>query len=285
MFHPPSDRIYTDGWDAYALLDAGGGKKLERFGDIILIRPEVQAYFQSGWPFSKWNELAHAEFVDNGKQQGRWKILREDLPQNWQITWENLCCKLELTAFKHTGIFPEQASNWNWLKERCESGKTVLNLFAYTGMASLVARSCGADVYHVDAVKQLISWSRENMELSGLDHIRWVLDDAPGFARKELKRGRKYDGIIMDPPAFGRGAKGERWILEKQLPELFQTAAQLLKPDGFLLVNTYSPKLNITDLKALALSHFPKRELQVAALWMNSQTGKELYFGDVLRIS
>lgn len=277
-------RIYAEPWEYYSLLDAGGGKKLERFADVITIRPDLQAYFQSEKPFSEWNKIAHAEFVQSGKQNGKWKKLKKDLPDNWTMPFGKINVQLEFTKFKHIGIFPEQAENWRFIKDNLQEGQKFLNLFAYTGMASLVAKQCGADVTHVDAVKQLISWSKLNMEKSYLNDIRWVLEDALKFAQREVKRGNKYDGIIMDPPAYGLGAKGEQWILEQQLPVLMETVAQLLAPNGFLILNTYSPKVSNDEILKLAQRYFPKKKIEVNELWLQAQTEKDLYAGNLLRV-
>lgn len=278
-------RTYAEPWTDYALLDAGGGKKLERFGRIVTIRPELQAYFQSSKPFTEWNQLAHAEFIQTGKNQGKWKKLRPECPETWTIQFEKLTVHLEFTQFKHVGLFPEQVENWRFIQENLKEGQRFLNLFAYTGMASLVARSCGADVTHVDAVKQLLNWSKKNMELSGLSDIRWIMEDALKFAQREVKRGNTYHGIVMDPPAFGLGAKKEKWILEQQLPELMECASKLLAPDGFLILNTYSPKVDNTQITQLAKKYFAKRKSSVTELWMNTAQENDLYFGNLLRVN
>lgn len=277
------NRIYTEFWSDYELIDAGGGKKLERFGEIITIRPELQAYFKSEKSFDEWDKMAHASFVENKGRNGKWKFHKAVSP-TWNIEVLDLKIKLEFTQFKHVGIFPEQFDNWNLLRNSLRSGEKFLNLFAYTGVASLVAKASGAEVTHVDAVKQLVSWSKENMELSELEDIRWIVDDALKFAQKEVKRGNTYKGIIMDPPAFGLGAKGEKWILEQRLPELLDAANLLLEKDGFLIVNTYSPKITAEHLYQLSKKAFPKRKVEVQELWMKSTTDKDLYFGNVLRV-
>lgn len=277
---------YSQAWDSYELIDAGGGRKLERFGDLILIRPELQAYFKSEMPFAKWDEMAHWEFVENTKERGAWKNIHknESLPTNWKIKFDDLTLQLELTKFKHVGLFPEQVSNWKFIRENLKKDQRFLNLFAYTGAASLVAKSTGAEVYHVDSVKQLITWAKENMEHSKQSEIKWVLEDALKFAQREVKRGNKYDGIIMDPPAFGLGAKGEKWILEEKLPELLEAASNLLNPKGFLLVNTYSPKLTLKKLEKIAASFFDPMDMTLTELWMKTKTGKDLFYGNVLKV-
>ncbi|MFN5844461.1 MAG: class I SAM-dependent methyltransferase, partial [Flavobacteriia bacterium] len=223
-----AERIYSTPWSDYELIDAGGGKKLERWGKIITIRPEVQAYFKSEKTFKEWEQMAHWEFVSKGGQSGVWKALKKDVPRQWSISFEKLHFHLELTKFKHLGLFPEQRTNWDFIKKHIGSDDKFLNLFAYTGAASCVARYTGAETYHVDSVKQLISWARQNMEESRLLNIKWVLEDALKFVVREQKRGNKYKGIIMDPPAWGLGAKGEKWKLEEKIDELLATAASLM---------------------------------------------------------
>jgi 23S rRNA (cytosine1962-C5)-methyltransferase len=277
-------RVYTEGWQDYELIDAGGGKKLERFGKIILIRPELQAYFQTEMPFTEWNKQAHAEFVERGGKKGQWKFFKKVDP-SWLIMMDKLVIKLEFTQYKHIGIFPEQKCNWDFIQEHTQENQNFLNLFAYTGIASLAARKQGATVTHVDSVKQLTTWSRENMELSQLTDIKWVLDDALKFAQKEVKRGKKYDGIIMDPPAYGLGVKGEKWILEQKLPELLECASNLLSEKGFLIMNTYSPKVSNEEIFNLSRQFFKSKKTEINELWMKTKTDKDLFFGNLLRIT
>jgi 23S rRNA (cytosine1962-C5)-methyltransferase len=276
-------RLYAQPWADYELLDAGGGKKLERFGEVITIRPELQAYFKSEWTFDRWYELAHWEFVEKSNTNGSWKNIRPTEAKSWGLSFESLKFHLELTKFKHVGIFPEQEANWRYMQQNTHSGQKILNLFAYTGAASLVARQKGASVLHVDAVKQLITWANQNMELSGLADIKWVLEDALKFAQREVKRGNQYNGIVMDPPAFGLGAKGEKWILEEKLPLLVETAHALLLPGAYLILNTYSPKVSLKDLQRIAGRYFDPQKLEAVELWAKTKTGKDLYYGNLLR--
>lgn len=278
-------RIYAEGWSDYELIDAGEGKKLERFGNIVTIRPEVQAYFPSVLPFKEWTKRAHFEFEETAKGKGAWKALKHfPLDHKWAITYESLVINLELTKFKHVGIFPEQNANWKFITDHISSEDRFLNLFAYTGVASLVAKEAGAETFHVDAVKQLVSWSKENMISSGLEDVKWVVEDALKFAQREVKRGNKYNGIIMDPPAFGLGAKGEKWILDEKLPDLLEAASQLLADKGFLIVNTYSPKVDVKHLTELAKNYFNEAEFTVNELWMKTGTDKRMYYGNLLRV-
>jgi 23S rRNA (cytosine1962-C5)-methyltransferase len=279
----PFPRKYGSSWPDYELLDAGDGKKLERWGKVITIRPEIQANFKPGWPYAQWLDMAHWEFEEQSSTQGRWLSIKPQAPEQWLISYENLNFGLKLTKFKHVGLFPEQQANWRFIKERVSAGQKVLNLFAYTGAASLVARDAGADVVHVDSIKQLITWANENKERSRLSDIKWVHEDALKFARRELKRGNKYDGIIMDPPAWGLGAKGEKWKLENHLSGLIETAHELMNPGAFLILNTYSPKVGLADLAESAGQYFSASQVEIKQLWMLTKTGKELYYGNLLR--
>lgn len=278
-------KTFTTGWSDYELIDAGGGKKLERWGKVITIRPEVQAYFRSGKTFDEWRSMAHWEFVESGSKSGKWKPLKKKARESWEIRYESLRFKLKLTKFKHLGLFPEQRSNWDFIQQSLNSEGNFLNLFAHTGAASLVARNTGAETIHVDSVKQLISWARENMEASRLLNIKWVHEDALKFASREVKRERKYSGIIMDPPAWGIGAKKEKWKLEDKLDDLLGNAAQLLDKNGFLIVNTYSPTVDLSLLRELSALYFFDRIYEVTELWMESTTGKKLFYGNLLRVS
>ncbi len=239
--------LTTEPWDGYELLDSGENMKLERFGSVITARPETQALWGKRTP-ERWDD-ASAVFAF-GEAKGAWDV-RKPLPEDWEVAWGAMKLGAKLTNFKHTGIFPEQAPNWAWTKERIEAQvragaerPRVLNLFGYTGAASVAAALRGAEVTHVDASKQSLDWAHDNARRSGLpeDSIRWILDDALAFAKREVRRGARYDGIILDPPAFGRGAKSEVWKIEEDLPTLLATLKELLSdaPGSFFLLNGYA---------------------------------------------
>ncbi len=274
-------------WTDYELVDSGGFEKLERFGDFLLARPEPQAIWSRSLSDSEWAK-ADAVFRKDRKsdERGEW-ILRPGMKQPWFVGYRygemKLRMRLGLTSFKHVGLFPEQAVNWEWIYDRVKArgaGAEVLNLFAYTGGASLAACAAGARVTHVDSVKQVVTWSRENMEASGLDGIRWVVEDAMKFVRREVRRGRKYDGIILDPPAYGRGPEGEKWVLEEHIHELLTGCAQLLERGGFLLLNLYSMGLSALLARTAVVQLFgaPHSE-QFGELFLEDRSKKALPLG------
>ncbi|MFN3786551.1 MAG: class I SAM-dependent methyltransferase [Thiothrix sp.] len=277
-------RLFTQGWDDYELLDVGNGKKLERWGRVVTIRPEINAYFQPGKPYREWQAQAHWVFHETNSHSGAWQALQTNAPQRWEVCYRGLHFQLVLTRFKHVGLFPEQRTNWDFLREHLPDNAHFLNLFAYTGAASCVARYKGAETVHVDSVKALLTWANTNMQRSGLSGIRWIHDDALKFVERELKRGRHYHAIVMDPPAWGLGAQGERWKLETRLAALLEGVQGLLTQDGFLIVNTYSPRLSLAELTRMAQQCFPATHCHSHELWMRSSTGKELYYGNVLRV-
>lgn len=237
-------------WKEFALLDSGDFEKIERFGDVVMVRPEPQALWKKE-DTAEWSK-AHLEYKRQGRE-GDWTV-KQRVPDSWNVKWEDLTFRIRPTSFKHTGLFPEQASNWAWIRSELKPGMKVLNLFGYTGAATLAAASAGADVTHVDASKPVVTWGKENAELSGLvdKPIRWIIDDVQRFVARELRRGNIYDAIFMDPPAFGRGPEGELWQFEDHLPALLSDCAKMLNPaSGRLLVNAYSlgfPALAIENL-------------------------------------
>jgi 23S rRNA (cytosine1962-C5)-methyltransferase len=295
----------------YELIDSGDGAKLERFGDRIVARPEPQALWRRSLPADEWLRLADATFqrlgrsdtAGSGDERGRWQLKPgasagaegrqsngEEGLEQWTMRYDHgsmhLCMRLALTGFKHVGVFPEQAANWDFIYDTLldngggAAGAKVLNLFAYTGGATLAARSAGADVTHVDSVRQAVGWARDNAELSGLSGVRWIVDDALKFVRREVRRGNLYDGIVLDPPAYGRGPDGEKWVLEQGLDEMLALCAALLKPKGFLVLNLYSMGLSALVARTAVHGHFgvPPRE-QFGELYFCDRAGKQLPLG------
>jgi 23S rRNA (cytosine1962-C5)-methyltransferase len=239
--------LYTPRWGDYELLDSGDGLKLERFGVYRFVRPEANAVWQPNLEPSVW-DTAHGIFAN-----GKWAFPRP-IEARWQMRYNDLRFWSEATPFRHLGVFPEQAAQWDWLRERIVGADRpikLLNLFAYTGIASLVAASAGAHVTHVDSAKNTVAWARENAELSSLSDrpIRWIVDDALKFAEREVRRGVKYDAILMDPPPFGRGAKGEVWKFEKSMPLLLDACRAVLSESPLLvLITAYTAQTTAPSL-------------------------------------
>ena len=283
----------------YELIDVGNFEKLERFGQYITIRPEPQAVWDKTLSNAEWEKRAHIKFMPRSSSSGEWKKFKQ-MPDQWHIKYDinnsdsTIKFRLGLTSFKHVGIFPEQASNWDFIYEtikkmqaRMSEGQSggstpqpkVLNLFAYTGGASLAAKAAGADITHVDSIKQVVTWSKENMELSGLNNIRWVVEDALKFVKREEKRGNKYNGIILDPPAFGHGPNGEKWKLEYNINEMMQAVLNLLDDkEHFLILNAYS-----LGFSALIIENMLKakagKDLNVGELYLQATEGNKLPLG------
>jgi len=272
----------------YELLDCGDFEKLERFGKYITIRPEPQAVWKKRLSQKEWEQQAHVKFIPKSSSAGVWQKLKT-MPDQWKIQYEiakdvHLVFRLGLTSFKHVGIFPEQAVNWKSIYQFLHTKKNskFLNLFAYTGGASIAARAAGADVTHVDSIKQVVTWANENMSNSKLDGIRWMVDDALKFVKKEIRRGNQYHGIILDPPAYGHGANGEKWKLEENIQEMMESVLQLLHPNEHLLIlNAYS--LGFSALVAEnMLSDFSKKnksELSIGELYIPAKSGVKLPLG------
>jgi len=268
----------------YELLDAGDFEKLERFGKYITIRPEPQAVWSKTLPDSEWKKFAHVRFEQRSSNSGQWEKLKQ-MPDQWTINYrlpgnESITLRLGLTAFKHVGVFPEQAVNWEYIFSSVREMRTdkprFLNLFAYTGGASLAARAAGAEVTHVDSVKQVVTWANENQKLSQLDNIRWLVDDALKFVRREMRRGNRYNGIILDPPAYGHGPDGEKWKLEENINEMVQGVTQLLdEQKHFLILNAYSLGFSALILENL----FPGRRIETGELFLQATHGAKLPLG------
>lgn len=246
-------------WTDYELIDAGKGDRLERWGEFTLRRPDKAAVFpiEDGTLWSR----PDAVFKGVTGAQGTWTLNRE-LPESWTVSYRNLKFKVALSPYKHTGLFPEQAVNWDWMSERIRKAKgpvRILNLFAYTGGATLAAAAAGAEVVHVEASKSILNWAKENAKLSGLEDkpIRYLSEDVLTFVERERRRGHTYHGIVMDPPSFGRGPNGEYWKFHEQLEALIVACQALLdKEPLFFIINAYSEGFREEDLKKLLLKHF-----------------------------
>jgi 23S rRNA (cytosine1962-C5)-methyltransferase len=303
-------------WKDYELIDTGGLEKLERFGKYILARPEPQAVWEKSLPDADWDRMSNARYkrtkgVDSTKleinEKGDWK-LKPGMPEQWTISYSykgmNLKFRLGLTSFGHIGVFPEQAENWNFIYDFLSTSvdhrkspgtsdlstatrhpKRILNLFAYTGGASLAAAAAGAEVVHVDSVKPVVTWAKEDMETSGLDGIHWVVEDALKFVRREVKRGNHYDGIILDPPAYGRGPEGEKWVLQEYINEIVKLCSQLLNPNHcFFILSLYSMGFSALIGESLVKAHFGERKNQeIGELYFPDRSGKRLPLGTFLR--
>ena len=250
----------TQPWDDYALLDSGGGRKLERYGRVAVVRPEPQCWWQPRQDSRAWDGADAIFDPSDEDDNGRWRFSGRPPPETWPLRWRDVRFTARLTPFRHLAFFPEQAANWAWLdravRHRIASGRPpprILNLFGYTGVASLVCAAAGASVTHVDASKKAIGYARENAVQSGLEQapVRWICEDARRYVQRELKRGSLYDGIILDPPKYGRGPTGEVWHLFEDLPELAAACSALLAPDAdFLLLNAYAARVS-----GLSLAH------------------------------
>ena len=297
-------------WKDYELVDSGSFEKLERFGSYYLARPEPKALWDKTLPESEWQRLTHTRFTPGagfgkaGKEDsGTWNRLRK-MDDQWYISYKGLQggpdfrLRLGLTSFKHVGVFPEQAPNWEFiyrnsrelvLKARNEGAPVpkVLNLFAYTGAASLAARAAGADVTDLDSVRQVVTWARGNMENSAMDNIRWVVEDALKFARREARRGNLYQGIILDPPAYGHGPDGEKWKLDECLFDMLRQVSSILAPkDSFLVLNLYSNGYSAVLGETLVRQAFGGSGMQTESgeLVLEDRFGKKLPLSVVVRM-
>ncbi len=240
----------VSGFDDYELIDASDGERLERWKDIILIRPDPQVMWHGERKNQLWHN-AHAKYHRSNSGGGHWEMLKK-VPNVWNVCFKDLTFRLKPMDFKHTGLFPEQAVNWELMSECIKNAGRpvkVLNLFAYTGGATVACLKAGASVTHVDASKGMVSWAKENAVVSGVGDrpVRWLVDDCLKFIAREIRRGNKYDGIVMDPPSYGRGPNGEVWKIEQQLDELLYQTAQILSDDAvFFLLNSYSGGISPT---------------------------------------
>lgn len=244
----------SDKWEDYKIIDASGGEKLEYWGKYLLRRPDPIAVWDDKTDIARWNKV-DAWYHRSNKGGGNWQVFNKSIPDKWQIKYRDLVFNVRPTGFKHTGLFPEQAVNWDFISDLIKSANRpikVLNLFAYTGGATVSALAAGAEVCHVDASKGIVTWAKENVVSSGLgdSKVRYIVDDVVKFVKREIRRGHKYDGIIMDPPSYGRGPSGEMWKIEDALYPLICDCMEILSDNPlFLLINSYTTGLSATVLK------------------------------------
>lgn len=293
-------------WQDYELVDSGNYEKLERFGPYYLRRPEPKAVWDKSMSEKQWNTLTHtcfkpgAGFGKAGKEDsGTWERAKK-MDDQWRIAYNcgkdcpSFRLRLGLTSFKHVGVFPEQAPNWNWiysqsckLMESMPSIPKVLNLFAYTGAASLAARAAGADVTHLDSVRQVVTWANQNMELSGMDSVRWLIDDAMKFVQRSVRRGSLFNGIILDPPAYGHGPDGEKWKLDECLFSMLKDVDKILAPENsFLVLNLYSNGYTASLAETIARQAFKNfKTLESGELALKDRFGKVLPLSVYVRIT
>lgn len=285
-------------WKDYELIDSGDSEKLERFGQYVLRRPEPKALWHKTLSEAEWTRMCHTRFIPGagfgkaGKEDsGRWERLGK-MDDQWYIRCRDFSLRLGLTSFKHVGVFPEQAPNWEYISRAVRElpgTPKVLNLFAYTGAASLAARAAGADVTHLDSVRQVVNWGHGNMEKSGLDGIHWVVEDAMKFARREARRGHRYNGIILDPPAYGHGPDGEKWKLDECLYDMLETVNSILEPkDSFLVLNLYSNGYSAALGETVVKEAFKLKtggyEMESGELALRDRSGKVLPLSIVVRL-
>ena len=293
--------LHPSCWTEYELIDAGNFEKLERFGKYFLIRPEPQALWKKSLSETEWKKMAHAKFIR--EQTDRFRFTDDvkggwsknpAMPESWNVQYQynslQLTLRLALTGFGHVGIFPEQGSNWNFIYDTVTSWAIkqprVLNLFAYTGAASVVARAAGADVIHCDASRPGLNWATHNMQLNNLKDIRWVYEDAFKFVKREVKRGNKYHGIIMDPPPYGRGPEGEKWTLQEQLDELISMSSELLeKQQCFFILSMYAIGLSPIVGLNIAKNYFNFKTVEYGEFLLKSKQERDLPMGTFLRFS
>lgn len=277
--------LTCSGWRDYELLDSGNGMRFERFGPYTTVRPDPQAIWQPFLPQNEWQK-ADVLFQRTREDKGIWKFKRA-IPEKWKMQYKNLSFWTRLTSFKHTGVFPEQSLQWDFITEQIETRvkkspdkqPSVLNLFGYTGIASIAAAAAGAKVTHVDASKPSITWARENQKLSGLEDkpIRWILDDAVKFVEREIKRGNTYEGVIMDPPVYGHGPTGQIWKFNENFPRLMESVSTLLSPNPlFVVVNAYAISASSLMLQNVMEDYLKdlKGEIEAGELILQEKFGK-----------
>ncbi|WP_042277291.1 class I SAM-dependent methyltransferase [[Clostridium] dakarense] len=266
--------LLADKWKEYELIDMGNGEKLERWGDYVLRRPDPQIMWPMQSEWALWKN-PHGHYHRSARGGGQWEH-KKKYPEKWVISYKNLKFNISPTGFKHTGLFPEQAANWDWAMDKIENAKRpikVLNLFAYTGGATVACAAAGAEVCHVDASKGMVTWAKENIQTSGLGDrkVRFIVDDVVKFVEREVRRGNKYDAIIMDPPSYGRGPKGEVWQIEEKLYGLVELCTKVLSDEPlFFLINSYT-----TGLSPIILEHI------LDATVVKKAKGGKVYGGEI----
>ncbi len=296
--------IFKGEWDQtqYELIDSGEGYKLERFGQNVLIRPEPQALWMQNLSHTEWDQMASAMFTRSGARsddegKGQWQI-KPQTAEQWWIHREmsvggTLRMRMGMTSFKHVGVFAEQAANWDFLQTQTQrivemyGSSRTLNMFGYTGGASVAVAMAGGEVTHLDAVKQVNTWARENAETSGINSIRYITDDAVEFTARELRRGNQYHGIVLDPPAYGRGPDGQKWVLEDGIYDLLVGCEQLLsaQSESFLLLSLYSMGFSALLAETMLRQIFGEGvEIQCAELCLEDSFGKKLPLGLSIRV-
>ena len=256
-----------DLWNEYELIDCGNGRKLERFGEITLIRPEITATSKPHLSETQWKEMANAEFVETSKNSGKWNIFKQ-IPETWQMSYNSpsgirLTAELSLTTSKHIGIFPEQVINWQFIDHEHGNfgNESFLNLFGYTGLSTVFASNFFEKATHIDSIRKMVEWTRRNAECSGRNNIRLITEDAQKFVEREIKRGNKYDGIILDPPAIGSGAKNEKWIFDEMIENLLTNVNQIAKRKSFVIMNLYTHSVYGMDIRELLHKCFPHHNI------------------------
>lgn len=285
----PQHQHLIASWKDYSLIDSGEGEKLERFGKYILRRPEPQALWKRKLD-REWNELWHGRYErvkGSGEkllnsERGNW-VTRNGMPESWYMDWhgaENpIKFRLALTAFGHVGVFPEQSANWEFITKRVNNSAeecNVLNLFAYTGGATLAAAVAGAKVTHVDSIRQTVNWANQNVQENQLNGVRWMIEDAFKFVSREVRRGNRYQGIILDPPAYGRGPAGEKWVFDDDMEALTSMCIELLVPHGFCIINIYSIGHSPLVLHNMVQKYRPEVIPEAGELVIVSETGQAL---------
>lgn len=258
-----------DIWTQYELIDCGKGRKLERFGEITLIRPEITANGKPHFTETQWKGMANAEFVETGKNSGKWNIFKP-IPETWSIKYESstkkqLAAELSLTTSKHIGIFPEQIINWQFIEGESQNfgHESFLNLFGYTGLSTVFASNFFEKATHIDSIRKVVEWTRRNAENSGRSNVRLIAEDAQKFVEREIKRGNKYDGIILDPPAIGSGAKNEKWIFDEMIESLLSNVNHIAKEKSFIIMNLYSHSVYGMQIRELLHKCFPNHNIEM----------------------